>query len=125
VTEARAAYTTFISEYNRVINSAPTGAGTMSDTSRREAQETFENSTNQQARVAAFKVMQADMAARKQAQQNIIDRRAATIANIGQPAPTSTPTPSGPARVSSAADYHSLPSGTVYIDPQGHQRRKP
>jgi hypothetical protein len=33
--------------------------------------------------------------------------------------------PKGPARVTSDADYKKLPSGTVFIDPEGKMRRKP
>jgi len=121
VTDANTAYQTFVSEYNRVINSTPSGSGTLTDASRREAQETFNNATNSAAKVSAFNVMKADMAARKAAQQHIIDRRTAIIANVGQTGPTNA----GPARIASAAEYHALPSGTVYIDPTGHQRRKP
>jgi hypothetical protein len=32
---------------------------------------------------------------------------------------------SGPAKIASDADYHALPSGTVFIGPDGKQRKKP
>ncbi len=39
---------------------------------------------------------------------------------------TAAPQPNGePARVTSDADYDALPSGSVFIDPEGKQRRKP
>jgi hypothetical protein len=37
------------------------------------------------------------------------------------PAPADT----GPARVASDADYNALPSGTVFVGPDGKTRRKP
>ena len=78
-----AAYNTFIGEYNRVVNSTPSGGGTMSDSSRHEAIDSFSNATSPAAKASAFNVLKADMAARKAAQQSIIDRRTNFIANVG------------------------------------------
>jgi hypothetical protein len=45
-------------------------------------------------------------------------------AGVGKSAPAEAPG-GGPKRVASDADYNALPSGTVFIDPEGKQRRKP
>jgi len=39
--------------------------------------------------------------------------------------PSATPANGGPASISSDAEYNALPSGTVFIGPDGKQRRKP
>jgi hypothetical protein len=104
VTDANTAYQTFIGEYNRVVNSTPSGSGTLTDASRREAQDTFSNATSPEAKRSAFEVMKADMAARRQAQQAIIDRRTAIIANVGQ-SPSSAPQQTA----------SNVPSGAVYV----------
>lgn len=48
-----------------------------------------------------------------------------TAAAQPQRNPQSAPASGGPAHVSNAADYHALRSGTVYVDPAGHVRKKP
>jgi hypothetical protein len=40
-------------------------------------------------------------------------------------APQGKPASNGPAKISSDAEYNALPSGTVFIGPDGKQRRKP
>jgi len=84
---------------------------------------TLENSASIDQKRSAFRVLKADMDARRSAQQAQIDHRTDHIKHLGDP--SSAPTASGPVHVSSAADYHALDSGTVYVDPQGHVRRKP
>ena len=108
VTDANAAYQTFIGEYNRVVNSTPSGSGQLSDASRREAEATFANSTDATAKAKAFEVMKADMAARKQAQQNVIDHRTAQLANIGSPPSTVR---QAPQQTASAP----IPAGAVLV----------
>lgn len=43
----------------------------------------------------------------------------------GATAKSARPSPSGPPQVQSDADYARLPSGTVFVDPDGRRRRKP
>lgn len=55
------ATTTFLSEYARVVNASPTGAGTLSDSARHEQMENFKNADSPKQKLAAFAQMKTDM----------------------------------------------------------------
>ena len=122
VSDMDAAHLTFTNEQARVLSSSPNGSGQLTDSARHEAMETINGNASPEQKQSALNVLVADMEARKAAIQNRIDARTAHIQHLGDPSPAAA---SGPIRVSNAAQYHSLPSGTVYLDPQGQQRRKP
>jgi len=59
-----AAHTTFVNEYAKVVAGSPTGAGTLSDSARREAMDTIQSNASMDQKQAAFAQMKADMANR-------------------------------------------------------------
>lgn len=61
------AWTTFTTEYAKVVAGSPSGAGTLSDSARHEAMETMRGNYAVAQKKAAFKQMQADMANRMEA----------------------------------------------------------
>jgi hypothetical protein len=65
-----AAWNTFTTEYAKVVAGSPSGAGTLSDSARHEAQETMRGNYSVEQKRAAFKQMQADMANRMAAIHN-------------------------------------------------------
>jgi hypothetical protein len=69
-----AAWNTFTTEYAKVVAGSPSGAGTLSDSARHEAQEIMRTSDNMAQKRAVFKQMQADMANRIAAIHGTISR---------------------------------------------------
>lgn len=58
------AWRTFTTEYSKVIAGSPSGAGTLSDSARHEAQETLRSNASPDQKLAAFNQMKVDMANR-------------------------------------------------------------
>ncbi len=50
---------------------------------------------------------------------------AKSLKQAKQPATQRSRMPQGKPRITNAAEYHKLPSGTIYIDPTGKERKKP
>jgi hypothetical protein len=116
------AWTTFTTEYAKVVAGSPSGAGTLSDSARHEAMETMRGNYSVQQKEAAFKQMQADMANRMAAIRNQI---AKGYKSLGSRAPgLAGGGTSGAVRIRSVQEYNKLPSGALYIDPNGVQRTK-
>ena len=59
-----AAYTTFVNEYAKVVGGSPSGAGTLTDAARKEAEQTLRSNESPSQKRAAFAQMQKDMANR-------------------------------------------------------------
>jgi hypothetical protein len=129
------AWQTFTTEYAKVVAGSPTGSGTLSDSARREAQDTMRGNYSYEQKLAAFKQMQNDMANRMAAIHNTIagkydqltknPRSAAQIAAQTDLHSVSAPRGrNGFVKVTSVQQYNSLPKGTRYIDPNGVQRVK-
>jgi hypothetical protein len=70
ISKADAAYGTFTNEYAKVVAGSPSGAGTLSDSARHEAQETMNGNGSFSQKQAAFDQMKADMANRMAAIHN-------------------------------------------------------
>jgi hypothetical protein len=100
-----AAWNTFTTEYAKVVAGSPSGAGTLSDSARHEAQATMKGNYAYSQKVAAFKQMQADMANRMAAiKQTIADK----YKGLGERAP-------GLGRVRGGEETSSLPKGAKVI----------
>jgi hypothetical protein len=84
-----AAWNTFTTEYAKVVAGSPSGAGTLSDSARHEAQETMRGNYSVEQKLAAFKQMQADMANRMAAIKSR-SRRATSRSARALPASAST-----------------------------------
>jgi hypothetical protein len=61
IAAADAAWNTFASEYAKVVAGSPSGAGTLSDSARHEAQETMRSNASPNQKRAAFEQMKRDM----------------------------------------------------------------
>lgn len=70
-----AAWNTFTTEYAKVVAGSPSGAGTLSDSARHEAQNTMKGNYAFSQKMAAFKQMQADMANRMAAIHGTIAKK--------------------------------------------------
>lgn len=97
-----AAWNTFTTEYAKVVAGSPSGAGTLSDSARHEAQDIMRTSDNLQQKEAVFKQMQADMA----------NRMTAIRARIKKGYDQLTTNPRQAARAMSSAD---LPKGAKVV----------
>jgi hypothetical protein len=84
-----AAFNTFASEYAKVVAGSPSGAGTLSDSARHEAQETIRSNASPSQKMAAFKQMQADMANRIAASHRVISDAYDTLTKQPEKVPDS------------------------------------
>jgi hypothetical protein len=102
-----AAFTTFANEYAKVVSGSPSGAGVLSDSARREAQETIRSNASITQKMAAFKQMQADMANRIAASHSVLsnaydtltkqpDKVPDTFSAVTVPGVNGAPPPAGP-----------------------------
>lgn len=66
------AYTTFLTEYAKVVAGSPSGSGVLSDSARREQMDALSNATSPEGAEAAVQQMRADMQNRIQALQGNI-----------------------------------------------------
>jgi hypothetical protein len=117
MTAFRAAHEAAASEASKVLSGA-LGAGAVSDSGRHAAEMMLNpNATLEQLKSAAATLKQ-DMGARKKANTEAIEGLKAKVG--GRPVMQSAE----PAQVTSEADYNALPSGAVYVGPDGKRRRK-
>lgn len=100
VSEADAAYGTFINEYNRVVAGSPSGAGTLSDSSRHEMMDILRSNASPEQKAHAFQQMQRDMENRVNALQANI---AGGYQNLEGGRPASSRPPEAAAPTTSAA----------------------
>lgn len=80
-----AAYTTFLTEYAKVVAGSPSGSGVLSDSARREAMDMLSNATSPEAAERAVNQMRQDMANRVGALQGNIERGYGNL-SAGRPA---------------------------------------
>ncbi len=80
-----AAYTTFLTEYAKVVAGSPSGAGVLSDSARHEAMDMLSNATSPEAAERAVNQMRADMQNRVQSLQGNIERGYGNLSE-GRPA---------------------------------------
>jgi hypothetical protein len=127
------AWQTFTTEYGKVISSSPSGAGTLSDSARKEAQDVMRGNYSYPQKVAAFNQMKADMANRLAAIHSTIaskydqltknPRSADQIAAQTDLRSASAPS-AAPVQINSPAEAAKLPSGTLFRTPDGRIMRK-
>jgi hypothetical protein len=118
------ATTSLVNAYARAVS--PLGAPT--DAMRQHAEEMLNTAQSPQAYQAVIGQMKKEMEAALNAPAEISNQLKRQITNPGVEAPAapSGATPNAaPAKVSSKADYDALPSGTVFIAPDGTTRKKP
>lgn len=112
---ARQKYVQGSSAFSEAVLRAATGAGVNRD----EAIQKIREVTPQRGDSDAVKAQKRESL---RAYLQSLEQRAGRAATGARPA--ATPAATGPKRVQSAADYDTLPSGALFIAPDGTQRRK-
>jgi hypothetical protein len=120
-----------VNEIAKVLNNPGMGGAAVSDSARHEIESLIgPDSTGNQIAQAA-QILKTDMANRKASNAQQL---AEIKARLGGPQPVAPATPAaapvqaapaGPVQIKSDAEFDALPSGAVFVGPDGKQRRKP
>lgn len=119
-----AANTSFVNAYARAIS--PTGQPTVSD--KEHAREMLDVAFSKGDYRATMDMLKQEMQAAQQSPAATKEELRGLFKGTpshGTPASSAPTKAGGVTRISNAAEYNALPSGTVFIDPQGVTRRKP
>ena len=111
-----------VNSYARAIS--PTGQPTVSD--KNHAREIINSAYSNGQMGAILDVMQQEMSiARQAAGTASTELKASREVARGRSEPPAAPPAANPVKITGDADYNKLPSGSLFIGPDGKQRRKP